>query len=357
MFNIFLNYNSHLLPFKGVRWLYIFIFLFSCACLQAQPSGFYYLKNEEKELKPMAYEILYHDSSDYKFERNKVFGARLMELLLLPGSFEYPFDSLITLSKLKAPDKSFRIFSWYIIDEDKNHFYYALIQRKVLSSQGKDSLLVIPLHHTQEYTLDIENKVLDNYNWTGALYYKLLQYKAKGRRRDFQTRSWVKEFDTHYVLLGWNGSTIYSNFKMVDVLHFDKEDPARAILGAPLFFFDPMPKYRAVFQYSDNSPFRLNIDKVKRKWPRKDLEMIIFDHLSAPNHVNKLEMYDYGGDGSYDGLYYRKNRGGYFIFVKNVRVRDPRLDKYKPKVLRKQSKNAHKKQKKSGLEMRGNTNK
>lgn len=344
------NLKSHRSSPFG-RWLLslCFIYLVSIHVLPAQNENHFYLKMEEQELVPIAKDILNHDSSEYKFSINKQFGKRLSDLLAMPGSFEYPFDSLVTLSKLSPPDKSFRLFSWYIVDENKEHFYYGLIQRKFKTASGTDSLIVIPLHHTIHYSLDIENKVLDNKQWMGALYYKLIALKTKGKRRDFRTGDWIKENHTLYVLLGWNGSTVYSNFKMADVLTFDPKDSTRAILGAPVFFFDPIPKYRAVFQYSDNSPFRLNTDRVKRKWPRKDIEMIIFDHLAPPNMSNKHELYDYGADGSYDGLYYKKNRGGFFVFVKNVRVRDPKLDKYKPKEINKQSKAAYKKMKKTGL--------
>jgi hypothetical protein len=333
------------------RWLFLFAILtgLQTSGVFAQNENHFFLKMQEQELVPIAKDILNHDSSEYKFAINKSFGKKLSELLEMPGSFDYPFDSLITLSKITPTDNSFRIFSWYIIDENKEHFYYGLIQRKFITASGADSLIVIPLHHTLDYSLDIENKVLDNKNWMGALYYKVITLKTKGKRRDFRTGNWIKENHTLYVLLGWNGSTVYSNFKMADVLTFDPRDNSRAILGAPVFFFDPIPKYRAVFQYSDNSPFRLNVDKVKRKWPRKDLEMIIFDHLAPPNMSNKHELYDYGADGSYDGLYYKKSRGGFFVFVKNVRVRDPKLDKYKPKEINKQSRAAYKKMKKTGL--------
>ena len=223
---------------------------FSLCCLntysQSKPpvptgENFNYLREETDSLKAMAKEILNHDSAAYKFELNKKFGAALTELLRLKGSFEFPFDSLVTLSKLYAPDNSFRIFSWYIVDKDKDHFYYGLIQRKVVTASGRDSLVVIPLHHTQSIRAESENMLLDNNNWLGALYYKILVYKSRGYRRDFNTGKVEKAKNTYYVLLGWNGGTKYSTYKMADVLTFDSQQINKVDFGAPLFYFNFIP--------------------------------------------------------------------------------------------------------------------
>lgn len=301
--------------------------------VQPATSGenFQYLRDESDSLKAMAKDILNHDSAAYKFELNKKFGAALTELLRLRGSFEFPFDSLVTLSKIYAPDNSFRIFTWYIVDKDKDHFYYGLIQRKVITATGRDSLVVIPLHHTQSIRAESENMLLDNNNWLGALYYKILVYKSRGYRRDFYTGKVEKAKNTYYVLLGWNGGTKYSTYKMAEVLMFDAQQVNQVDLGAPLFYFNYIPKYRVIFEYSDNAFFRLNTDRVDRRWPRKSVEMIVFDHLSPPNRSRKHELLDYGPDGSYDGLYFRKNRGGNFGYFKNVRVIDEKLEKFKAK--------------------------
>lgn len=312
---------------------FLFLFLLSIPGLQAQTSeNAFFLQAESDELKPIAKQILYHDSSAYKFELNKQFGKRLMEMLVLPGSFEFPFDSLPTISKLTAPDLSFRIFSWYIVDEDKDHFYYALLQRKVKTASGKDSLFVISLNHTQLIDQNVESRQLDNNKWIGALYYKIKLYQAKGYKKNLSTGKVEKTLNNYYLLFGWNGGTKFSSYKMLDILTFDEETPDKISLGAPLFYFSMIPKYRVVFEYSDNSPFRLNTDMVKRKWPRKPVEMIVFDHLAPPSsNSKKHEMFDYGADGSYDGIYFRKRRGGNFGYYKNIRVIDKRLDKYKSK--------------------------
>jgi hypothetical protein len=120
---------------------------------------------------------------------------------------------------------------------------------------------------------------------------------------------------------------------MVEVMTFDPLQVEKVGLGAPLFYFNYIPKYRVIFEYSDNAFFRLNTDMVDRKWPRKSVEMLIFDHLSPPNLAKKLELLDVGPDGSYDGLYFRKRRGGNFGYFKNVRVIEKRLDKFKVKEI------------------------
>lgn len=322
------------MPVNLVACLWAFACMLAPAFTFAQQvsgENFQFLKDETEILRPMAKDILNHDSSAYKFELNKKFGAAFRELLTTRGSFEFGFDSLVTLSKLTAPDGSFRIFSWYIVDEDKDHFYYALIQRKVKSASGSDSLVVISLDHTRPIGANSESMQLDGQNWLGALFYKVLQYQSRGYRKDVITGKVEKAENTYYVLLGWNGGSKYSNYKMIEVLTFDPDQPDRVMLGAPLFYFNIIPKFRVIFEYSDNAFFRLNTDMVDRKWPRKSVEMIVFDHLSPPNRTQKHELLDYGPDGSYDGMYFRKNRGGNFGFFKNVRVIDRRLEKYRAK--------------------------
>jgi hypothetical protein len=305
--------------------------LFAQTSKEPVGENFEFFKMESESLKGMAKEILNHDSSRYKFELNKKFGAALKGLLTMQGSFDFPFDSLVTISKIYAPDYSFRIFSWYIVDEDQDHFYYALLQRKVKTIGGKDSLIVQALNHTQAITADAENLALNQNTWLGALFYKVLMFKSKGYRRDFYTGKVEKAQNTYYVLLGWNGGSKYSTFKMIEPLTFDEQDVEKIHLGAPLFYFNAIPKYRVIYEYSDNAFFKLNAELVDRKWPRKSVEMIVFDHLSPPNRIKKHEMLAYGPDGSYDGLYFRRNRGGNFGYFKNVRVIDRRLDKYKTK--------------------------
>jgi hypothetical protein len=342
-------------------------FLFPCAA-QSQPSAA--LRKEEKELAAMARNLLFDSDTDRKLELNKEFITRLTKLLSQPETYQYSFDSLVTLSILRPADDSFRMFTWFLADGDNSayyanvaHYHYGLIQRKHITPDGREMIVVIPLMELEGIPKGFESIVTDNYNWMGALYYapkddkfipaydgfyyKLVKdgeqtmetgtttvtqqtyIPGKPRSRSyrqiptmvFKGHKRVKQDVRYYMLMGWNGWDNKSSYKIIDVLSFDPEDSSRAIFGAPIFYFDAIPKARAIFKYSDYSTFSLNMGYVRRG-PVKMLKqrMIVYDHLSAPKYSKPTDMYDMGPDGSSDAIRYYKRYGGYFEWYRNVDV-------------------------------------
>jgi hypothetical protein len=341
--------------FRLSKFSFLFILIVNLGVMfhlsaQPFPSAMEVIREAELRLAPMAYEVLNGDSTVQKFALNQTFGKGLMEVLSMPESYTYPFDSLTTLSRLTAPDGSFRLFSWYIVDEDQDHLYYCLVQRKYRQKNGNDTLMVIPLHNSETFERYSENRQYDNHHWYGALYYKLIALPAKGKREAFDgSGKIVKEKWTNYLLLGWNGGTIYSSYKIADVLLWDPQDSSRVVLGAPVFFFEKLPKYRVVFEYSDNAFFRLNMDKVSLRFPYKDREMLVFDHLSQPNKDNPKKMLTFGPDGSYDCLSYISRKGGFFIFLRNIRVVDLKIAERRSKDILREYDKPYKRQQRSGV--------
>ena len=72
----------------------------------------------EDTLKVMAHKIMHAKSEEEKRIANKAFILNLNEVLQYEKSFNFPFDSLITISKIKSPDNSFRIFNWLLKKEN-----------------------------------------------------------------------------------------------------------------------------------------------------------------------------------------------------------------------------------------------
>lgn len=299
------------------------------------------LPNIESRLKTLAAAVLNHDSLSYKIKQNREFASILMEALERPESFTYPFDSLKTVSVLEAEDHSFRIFTWYIVDKnydqyygEQYHYFFGLVQRKYENPQGKTEYLVIPLVEMAELPRDIESRILDNNTWLGALYYPaknkkfIPRYKAKSMPGEKKVKGYF------YLLLGWNGNDNRSNYKIVETISFDPKNKNRVLFGASVFYFDAIPKSRALFKYSDYAPFTLNYSYAKGgfgNWFKK--EMIVYDHLADPYQRggNKLqEIWEMGPDGSYDALSFYK-RGGYFEWYRNVEL----AEKFNAKVTQK----------------------
>ncbi|MDX2247608.1 MAG: hypothetical protein SF052_12565 [Bacteroidia bacterium] len=308
---------------KCLKFCLILFFSFSQTLLFAQKS----LPEIEEELQRLSAEILTHDSLSFKIQQNKLFTRTLIETLKRPESFDYPFDSLKTISILQPEDRTFRIFTWHIVDKnyqeyygEQYHYYFGLVQRRY-EENGKTEFLVIPLVELRNIPRGVENSVLDNGSWLGALYYPpkyhdfIPSYTVKtiGYNKE-QPR---KVNNTLYLLLGWNGNDEKSNYKIVDVLSFDPKDKNRVLFGADIFYFDQIPKYRALFKYSEYAPFSLNFSYVQDGGQKK--KMIVYDHMGTPKQGDqKLEdVFETGADGSYDALYFYK-KVGYFEWYRNV---------------------------------------
>lgn len=339
------------------------------ASLSAQKSS---LAAVEQKLKGMALEILMHDSLNHKIKVNKQFATLLINTLKKPESYTYDFDSLKTVSILRADDNSFRIFTWHIVDRNYNeyegdqyYYYFGLVQRKYVNPEGKTEYLVIPLLENQQIAPEMEHMVLDNSNWFGAQYY-MPKYRKKIPKytlsiippdttnkyvigRDDPERYQKRKQDI-YLLFGWNGFDNRTNYKVLDVLYFDPKDPNRVLFGAETFiyqkvvgeYFDQraqqqkqkkifISKHRILFKYSDNAPFSLNMAYVKKGIFSKK-EMVVFDHLSEGSSpgMEARASWEIGPDGSVDAMGFVKRNGGYFQWYSDVSL----AEKYNRKLTR-----------------------
>src|ERR1700761_3057700 len=85
---------------------------FSASAQQHQhltPAQEQVLERHEDSLKGYAYNIVNAETAADRFIDDSSFIRSLVRSLREPNSFYYPFDSLETISRLYAPDSSFRI--------------------------------------------------------------------------------------------------------------------------------------------------------------------------------------------------------------------------------------------------------
>lgn len=321
------------------------------------------LSDLEKELAPMARQILKHPSKAVKDSLNRLFVQRMMTILKREDSYNYPFDSLKTVSRLFPEDQSFRIFTWGLTDFDRegtyrNTFYYGIVQRIYDVPGSPKKIVVIPLTDRLVKSNDIETLVLTHQDWLGALYYHpkntpygVLTFEGKVARVSSLRGKKKMVPVKYYVLLGLSEHDINYNYKVVDVLAFDPVDSNRVLFGAPIFYYGGYPRVRRVFRYSDNSPFSLNWREVITSssagvWKKKE-KMIVYDHIDRTKKTNNntSESQKVLTDGTQDAMFYHKKRfrdqrKGYFLTARNVRVYIPETDKYDPEVVRKQARRA-----------------
>ncbi|HVY73989.1 MAG TPA: hypothetical protein VG890_04115, partial [Puia sp.] len=201
------------------KWLagLCFSALFLPAAAQISAGEKRNLDLRQDSLASYADQIVNAPEAEQRFRADSNFIRMLVRALKLPNSFDYPFDSLLTISRLYAPDNSFRIFTWQV---KKDEFIY--IQRGAIQMRTTDgSLKLIGLHDVSMFTARPLDSVRTASNWIGAIYYRIIEKSFQGKN--------------FYTLLGFDSYNISSNKKWMEVLTFDNRGEPQ--FGGPYFLF------------------------------------------------------------------------------------------------------------------------
>jgi hypothetical protein len=248
------------------------------------------LQKKEDTLQKQALRIIRGFNSSDRFAADSLFTKTFVRALKTKNSFQYPFDSLFTISKLYPSDSSFRIFTWQMVINDNVIRQHGAIQMKTADG----SLKLFPLIDKSDITNNMADTIADNFGWIGAVYYRLVETKAGN--------------NTYYSLLGYDENNIRSNKKLVEVLTFENGKP---VFGARQFSIASGFGYnnkmaRFIMEFKKDASPRLTYDK--------DLNMIVFEHLvSESNQPNK--KWTLIGDGDYEGF---KWMDGKWVYVNKI---------------------------------------
>jgi hypothetical protein len=247
--------------------LFVTLFLSKNNSLFAQSSANKSILAEaEKVLAASAFAILNAEDTEDRLRADSFFTRQLVQALRIPHSFHYGFDSLKTISRLYAPDSSFRIITWQLMKDFSYYRYKGAIQMNTKDG----SLKLIPLYDGADFTENPYDSIRTNQNWIGAVYYNIIQKEYNNKK--------------YYTLLGYDENDARSTKKWIEVLHFDLE-------GKPLFggkFFNypndnnkpKQPVSRFCLEFKKQANAKLNYD-VK-------LDRIVFVKLiSESNEPNK----------------------------------------------------------------------
>jgi hypothetical protein len=246
------------------------------------------LKTYEDSLKTLGSTLVNNENDLERKNANYQFIRTFVSALKTPGSYNYRFDSVKTVSILYAPDNQFRLFTWHVMNEDGSFRYYGTIQ---LNTNG--ALKMFPLTDYTPFVKNPEDSSFTAQKWLGAQYYKILKAGTE---------------TPYYVLLGWKGNTVKTTKKIIEVLSFKNNAP---VFGLPVFEGNQKTKKRVVFEYSRQASMLL------RYVPSQQL--IVFDHLAPRDPKVKADFTFYGPDLTYDG-YQLKN--GKWNFVQNLDMRN-----------------------------------
>ena len=192
------------------------------------------------------------------------FTRTLVRALQIKNSFYYPFDSVQGISRLYAPDSSFRIFTWNVLYDD---FYSR--QKGAIQMRTKDgSLKLVPLRDVSEFTQNAMDSVRGKGNWIGAIYYNIIKTEHKGKN--------------FYTLFGIDYNSIRSTKKWIEVLTFnEKNEP---VFGGPLFSYEQdsikKTQYRFGLEYKKDARVLANFIE--------EVNMILVDHLISESMNPKI---------------------------------------------------------------------
>lgn len=242
------------------------------------------LGQREDSLKHFAFDIVNAETPESRFRADSSFIRSLVKALRHPNSFYYPFDSLTTISRLYAPDSSFRILTWQFKKDNMLYLQEGAIQM----NQPDGSLKLFPLFDASMFTSNPLDSVRTRQNWIGAIYYRIIQKTWQGKK--------------YYTLLGFDDYSETANRKWMEVLSFSPEGEPR--FGGPYISFmeDSVRKptqYRFDIEYKKEAGTRFNYDP--------SLDLIVFDELISEN--NQPQKKDtYVPDGEFEAFQWKNGK-------------------------------------------------
>ncbi|HNI01892.1 MAG TPA: hypothetical protein PLO94_06035 [Chitinophagales bacterium] len=263
---------------KYIFLLFLFIGISFHSQAQFSKKDSVFIQRMEDTIKVYGDTMVNSQTEENRFIASYRIVKNLVSILKIKNSYQYQLDSLLPMQILNSPDNKFRIFTWFVINDNQQYRYFGAIQ------MNSDTLSLFPLVDYSEFIEKPETQTVDNNNWYGALYYQIVPVKQKKK--------------TYYMLLGSNGFTLVSNKKVMDVLWFSEDNKPR--FGAPLIEKDNKTLNRFILEFSNDTWAALRYVPEETK--------IIYDHV-LPNDEDLVGFFSqYLPDGTYEGFQWKKGK-------------------------------------------------
>ncbi|HEX4876760.1 MAG TPA: hypothetical protein VFV31_08830 [Chitinophagaceae bacterium] len=287
------------------------------------PADLKKLRAKEDTLKEYAEYLVTDSLTEDRMIADSAFTKVLVRALQVKHSFYYPLDSVLGISKLYAPDTSFRIITWNLVYDD----YYSRQRGAIQLRTADGSLKLFPLRDVSEFTNKPEDSVRNRNNWIGAMYYNMVKTQFKGKN--------------YYTLFGFDYNGAQSSMKWIEVLTFnDKNEP---VFGGPFFTYEkdsiPKPaKYRYSIEFKKGARVLVNYIE--------DLEMILVDHLISETDQPEL-AWTFVPDGDQEGYKWVNGKWQHIDKVFTFKLQDGQAPVEDPILDPKGNKNEQKLQEKT----------
>lgn len=278
---------------KYLSTLLLLVALVSTSLLQAQTisaADRASLRKREDSLKLFSARMVFDSLAANRFRSDSIFVRAFVRALLTKNSFYYPFDSL-NISRLYAPDSSFRIFTWQMKKDE-----YVYMQKGAIQMKTKDgSLKLFPLFDASMYTKNPMDSARTARNWIGAIYYRIILKEYNGKK--------------YYTLLGFDDFSVNSNKKWMEVLSFNER--GEPIFGGPVISYKNDSVKKAVqsrfsIEYKKDAKTFLNYDP--------EMDVILVDHLISESDEPE-KKWTYIPDGDYEAF---KWQNGQWVHINKL---------------------------------------
>lgn len=256
------------------------------------------LKVKEDSLQQIATFMILDTVAAGRLLAYKDFVPTLLRSLKIKNSFYHPFDSVLGISKLYAPDSSFRIFTWYMEVDDYQGFQRGFIQMKTADGSLKGFFLF----DNSEYAENPNNMVCRDSTWIGAVYYNIIKTQYLGKN--------------YYTLFGLDRHSVRTTKKWIEVMTFDQKN--EPVFGGQFFSFEEDTVKRQTLHR-----FSIEYKKAARTYVNyeEDLELILVDHLISetdePDNPSSFVP-----DGDYEGFKWQKGKWVHVDKVFNFKLED-----------------------------------
>ena len=222
----------------------------------------------QDSLKTLGYTMYNSPAEQERLQANYTFVKTLVSALQTSHSYDFAFDSLDMVSRLRSPDDRFRIFTWHLPLNDGSYRYYGAIQ--LHTPDG--SLQLIPLLDRTYEIKEPETAVSSAETWYGAQYYRIIPCGGD------------------YLLLGWKGHTPQVTQKVVEVISLSDNNLQ---LGKAIFNGGELTQQaRLIYRFSRQASMYMDYQAAQHR--------IVLDHLAPADPRDSDNFAQYGPDMTYD---------------------------------------------------------
>ncbi|MFW5777723.1 MAG: hypothetical protein ACOCW7_00995 [Bacteroidota bacterium] len=281
---------------------FAFIVFLSVVFFSQRSHGQNSFPSMEDSLKNMTERILLKEHDFERLTINHEFNLYFKQALEKKGSFDYPFDSLTNVSKLRSPDNSFRIITWFVPLSGNSFEFFGFFQ---YHDSRRDEYYLYTLTDKRPAQNNIEYETVEPENWYGAYYTELIH--EKHNRKDY------------YTLLGWRSDNPLTRKRIIEPIRvMSKGKPS---FGRPVFRYKDNKLRRIIFEYSSRVSMSVAFTQATTEEYRRGVDMILFDRMMPQKEFLKGKYQFYIPEANvFDGFVFEE---GNWVFMPDVDARNP----------------------------------